>query len=224
MKKIVEVIDVCKSFYIAGEEVPILKHIDLSINKGSFTSIMGPSGSGKSTLLYLLGGLDEPNSGDIQINKKSIVKLNDKQKSIMRLKDIGFVFQFYNLVPTLNVRDNIMLPILLDKKKVKDYEERYKELVEITGLSTRERNLPCELSGGQQQRVAIARALINNPEIILADEPIGNLDSVTGKEIMELFSKLNREKGVTFIQVTHSLESSEYGDNLIKLKDGKVVK
>ena len=142
----------------------------------------------------------------------------------MRLKNIGFVFQFYNLVPTLNVRDNIMLPVLLDKKKAKDYEERYKELIEITGLSKRERNLPCELSGGQQQRVAIARALINDPEIILADEPIGNLDSITGKEIMELFSKLNREKGVTFIQVTHSLEASEYGDNLIKLKDGKVIK
>ena len=113
---------------------------------------------------------------------------------------------------------------MLDKKKAKDYEERYKELIEITGLSKRERNLPCELSGGQQQRVAIARALINDPEIILADEPIGNLDSITGKEIMELFSKLNREKGVTFIQVTHSLEASEYGDNLIKLKDGKVIK
>lgn len=221
MSVAVEVRNVCKSFDIVGEYVPILENIDLEIEKGSFTSIMGPSGSGKSTLLYLMGGLDEPTSGEIRINRKSIVQLNDKKKSLMRLKDIGFVFQFYNLIPTLSVRDNILLPILLDNKKPKEYEEQYEELIQITGLKNREKNLPSELSGGQQQRVAIARALINNPQIILADEPIGNLDSVTGNEIMELFKKINQEKGVTFIQVTHSIEASKYGNRVITIKDGK---
>lgn len=222
MSTVVVVKDVCKDFFVANERVPILKNINLSVSDGSFVSIMGPSGSGKSTLLYLLGGLDSPTSGDILINQKSIVKLKEKDKSLIRLRDIGFVFQFYNLIPTLNVKDNIILPLLLDNKKIKDHEEKYNEIIDIIGLKYREKNFPCELSGGQQQRVAIARALMSDPKIILADEPIGNLDSVTGKEIMELFAKINKEKNVTFIQVTHSLEASKYGDRIINIKDGVI--
>lgn len=219
----VEAKNLCKNFLIGKEEIKILKNIDLVIKKGEFASIMGPSGSGKSTLLYLLGGLDKPTSGSVMINGKDISVMNDKQESIMRRRDIGFIFQFYNLVPNLNVEENIVLPLVLDKKKVKDHKDRIDEILEIVGLQDRRKFTPRELSGGQQQRVAIARALLNDPEIILADEPIGNLDSKTGIEIMELLQKINLEEGKTIIQVTHSRESADYGQVLINVKDGKIV-
>jgi putative ABC transport system ATP-binding protein len=222
MSAIIETIDMSKSYTMGRIEVEVLKNINLSIEEGEFVSIMGPSGSGKSTLLYLIGGLDKPSSGRIRIKDRDLDSMNDDQESRLRRQEMGFIFQFYNLIPNLNVEENILLPVLLDGKKVKDYSKALDEILEIVGLSDRRRHTPRELSGGQQQRVAIARALINQPDIILADEPIGNLDSKTGTEIMELLAKINREKGKTIIQVTHSEEAAEYGRRIIHVRDGKV--
>jgi putative ABC transport system ATP-binding protein len=183
---------------------------------------MGPSGSGKSTLLYIIGGLDKPTSGSIKINGNELSSMNDVEESEMRRRDIGFVFQFYNLIPNLNVEENILLPILLDRKKMKDYKEKLEDILGIVSLWERRHHTPRELSGGQQQRVAIARALINDPEIILADEPIGNLDSKTGIEVMELLRKINLERQRTIVQVTHSREAADYGNRIINVKDGRV--
>lgn len=219
----IEVKELCKSFGIDTSKVDVLKKIDFSVEIGDFVSIMGPSGSGKSTLLYLIGGLDKPNSGSIKIKGREISNMNEKEISRMRRKDIGFIFQFYNLIPNLNVEDNIFLPVLLDGKKVKDYKKDFDEIIEIVGLADRKRYLPRELSGGQQQRVAIARALINKPGIILADEATGNLDSVSGTEILNLFKEINRKSKITIVQVTHSREAAEYGNKIINLKDGKIV-
>jgi putative ABC transport system ATP-binding protein len=222
-KAIIETRNVFKSFKLGDESVEILKNINLIIEKGEFVSIMGPSGSGKSTLLYLLGGLDNTTSGKVFVNGKEISVMKDKEQSIMRRKDIGFVFQFYNLIPNLNVEENILLPILLDGKKTKAYDNKLNEILEIVELSNRRKHTPRELSGGQQQRVAIARALINEPEIIFADEPIGNLDSKTGTEVMKLLQKINRENNKTIVQVTHSIEAAEYGTRLVTVRDGVIV-
>lgn len=222
MNSVIQVENMTKSFKIGSDQVDVLKGINLSIEKGEFVSIMGPSGSGKSTLLYLMGGLDKPSSGQVKIKGKEISIMKDKEESLVRRKDIGFVFQFYNLIPNFNVEDNIILPILLDGKKQKNYRKKLDKVIEVVGLSERRKHTPKELSGGQQQRVAIARALINDPEIILADEPIGNLDSKTGYEIMDLFREINKEKGHTIIQVTHSEEAAAYGNRTIFLKDGKL--
>lgn len=222
MNAAIEAQSLCKSFNLGDSEVEVLKDIDLKINQGEFVSIMGPSGSGKSTLLYLIGGLDQPTSGSIKINGKELSDMKDKEQSIMRRRDIGFVFQFYNLVPNLNVEENVMLPILLDGKKVKDYKRQLDEILELVGLADRRRHTPRELSGGQQQRVAIARALINEPDILLADEPIGNLDSKTGTEVMALLQEINKKKSKTIVQVTHSKEAAEYGNRIINVRDGRV--
>ncbi len=211
-----------KNFKLGLVEVEVLKNINLDIKKGEFVSIMGPSGSGKSTLLYLLGGLDKPTKGQVFVNGKELSVLKDKEESIMRRKEMGFVFQFYNLIPNLTVEENILVPVLLDGKKVKDYKGQLDEILETVGLSDRRKHTPRELSGGQQQRVAIARSLINDPEIILADEPIGNLDSKTGTEIMELLQRINNQKGKTIIQVTHSLEAAGYGTRLVLMRDGQI--
>ena len=223
MSVVVNVKDVCKNFALGDEEVKVLKTLNFEINKGEFVSLMGPSGSGKSTLLYLMGGLDEPTHGEIRVNDKVLKALKDKEESIMRRREIGFVFQFYNLIPNLNVEENILLPILLDGKKAKDHQASLDEILSLVGLSDRRKHTPRELSGGQQQRVAIARALISEPDIILADEPTGNLDSVTGNEIMALFQKINQEKNKTIVQVTHSEEAAKYGTRIIRLKDGRLV-
>ncbi|WP_268748576.1 ABC transporter ATP-binding protein [Paenibacillus sp. FSL H7-689] len=220
----VETRNVSKSYQMGGLSAEILKNVNLQINKGEFISIMGSSGSGKSTLLYLIGGLDKPSAGKIEILGKEISVMKDKDESIMRRRDIGFVFQFYNLIPNLSVEENIMLPMLLDGKPKSSYRDKLDDIIEIVGLSDRRKHTPRELSGGQQQRVAIARALINEPELILADEPIGNLDSTTGMEIMELFKKINKEHGKTIIQVTHSQEATVYGNRIIRLKDGVLQK
>lgn len=222
MEYVIETANLNKSYQLGELEVEILKNINLKIKKGSFYSIMGPSGSGKSTLLYLLGGLDKPTSGSIKVNGKELSTMKDEEESKMRRNDIGFVFQFYNLIPNLDVEDNIMLPILLDGKKIKDYREKLDHILEIVGLSERRKHTPRELSGGQQQRVAIARALINEPDIIFADEPIGNLDSKTGMEIMHLLQEININQKTTIVQVTHSREAAEYGTDLIFVKDGSI--
>ena len=220
--KVIEATDLCKTFTLGEVEVEVLNHINLTIDEGEFVSIMGPSGSGKSTLLYLIGGLDKPTTGSIKIKGTELSSMKDTEESIMRRRDLGFVFQFYNLIPNLNVEENIMLPILLDGKKMRSYKERLDEVLEIVGLTDRREHTPRELSGGQQQRVAIARALINEPDIILADEPIGNLDSKTGTEVMKLLKQINREHGKTIVQVTHSEEAAGYGERIIHVRDGKV--
>ncbi len=219
---IIEVEKLNKFFGEKENKIHVLKDITFNIKKGEFVSLMGASGSGKSTLLYLIGGLDNPTTGKVKINTKDINNLKDKEMSKLRRKSIGFVFQFYNLVQNLTVEENIMLPVVMDGKKEKDYKERLEKILTIIGLKHKRGNLPHELSGGQQQRVSIARAMILNPDIILADEPIGNLDSKSGKEIMRLFKKINEEEKITILQVTHSEESAEYGNRIIRLKDGKI--
>ncbi|ERI91594.1 ABC transporter, ATP-binding protein [Clostridiales bacterium oral taxon 876 str. F0540] len=220
---VIEAKALVKTFKLGEVEVEVLKNIDLEIKEGEFVSIMGPSGSGKSTLLYLLGGLDKPTSGSVKIAGKELSYMKDKEQSIMRRRNVGFVFQFYNLIPNLDVEENIMLPLLLDGKKLKSYKERLEEILDVVGLADRRKHTPRELSGGQQQRVAIARALVGDPDVILADEPIGNLDSKTGTEVMELLRKINLEKKKTIVQVTHSKEAAGYGQRIVYVKDGKVV-
>lgn len=223
MNGIIETKNMYKTFKLAKEKINILKNITLNIEKGKFVSIMGPSGCGKSTLLYLLGGLDNPSSGTVSILGKDYSSMKEKQKSIMRRRDLGFVFQFYNLVPNLNVEDNILLPLLLDGQNPKHHDKKLNEILDIISMTTKRKFTPRELSGGQQQRVAIARALIFDPEIILADEPIGNLDSKSGTQIMELFKTINVTLGKTIVQVTHSREAADYGTNIVNLKDGEII-
>lgn len=219
----IEVNNVSKSFALGKASVPVLKNINLTISDGDFVSIMGPSGSGKSTLLYLMGGLDNVSEGNIVINGKEICKLSDELQSKMRRKEIGFIFQFYNLIPNLTVEENIMLPALLDGADKKELKKKVDELLTLVGLQERRKHTPRELSGGQQQRTAIARALVTNPDIIFADEPIGNLDSKSGVEVLKLLQKINKESGRTIVMVTHSEESTQYGNRVIRLKDGHVV-
>jgi len=223
LMSIIEVKNLNKSFKVGKESVQVLKNINFNVQEGEFISIMGPSGGGKSTLLYLLGGLDKPTSGTVSIDGKDISRIKKKEISWMRRNKMGFVFQFYNLVPNLSVEDNIMLPVILDGKKLKDYNKKLDEILDIIGMQDKRKMTPRELSGGQQQRVAIARALIFEPDIIFLDEPIGNLDSKTGTDIMKLFKKINQEYGKTLIQVTHSAEAAKYGTSIINLIDGEIV-
>lgn len=222
MNKVIEIMDLNKTYENDDVSVDVIKNMNLEIYQGEFVSIMGPSGSGKSTLLYLMGGLEKPTTGEIKVKQKALNIMKDSEESALRCKSIGFVFQFYNLVPHLTIEDNILLPVLLNGGRKKAYQERLKHLLEVVGLSDKRNSYPTRLSGGQQQRVAIARALINDPDIILADEPIGNLDSKTGTEIMELFRKINQEEGKTVIQVTHSKESALYGNRIIQVRDGQL--
>lgn len=205
------------------QPVEVLKNINLTVKKGEFISLMGESGSGKSTLLYQIGALDIPTEGTILIDGENIHKANDKQQSVARRENIGFVFQFYNLIPNLTVEENIKLPAIMAKKDKAEYQENLNYLLKTVGLEDKRSCLPKQLSGGQQQRVAIARALIMNPKLILADEPTGNLDSKSTKEIMKLFQKLNQERNVTIIQVTHSKATAKYSSRIIYLKDGQLV-
>jgi putative ABC transport system ATP-binding protein len=222
MAAIIQTLNLGKTYLLGQETVEVLIDINLAIESGEFVSIMGPSGSGKSTLLYLIGGLDKPTTGSIKIKGKELATMKDQEESVLRRRDLGFVFQFYNLIPNLNVEENVMLPILLDGKRMKAERPRLERILADVGLTERRHHTPRELSGGQQQRVAIARALVNEPDIILADEPIGNLDSKTGMEIMKLLKRINREYGKTIVQVTHSQEAAEYGERIIHVRDGKV--
>ncbi|MEE5990494.1 MAG: ABC transporter ATP-binding protein [Lachnospiraceae bacterium] len=223
MSTIIEVKNVSKSFG-KGENInQVLKSADMNVEQGEFVSLMGASGSGKSTMLYLIGGLDRQFEGNISVCGKDIGSLKDKELSDLRLKNMGFVFQFYNLVMNLNVMDNILLPQTMAGRKKSELKSALDEILEITGLADKRKAMPNTLSGGQQQRVAIARAVIGNPSIILADEPTGNLDAQSTKEVMDLFSKLNKEKGLTILQVTHSEQCASYGTRIIKLEDGKTI-
>ncbi|WP_312432666.1 ABC transporter ATP-binding protein [Lacrimispora sp.] len=214
--------NIVKDFQIGNTITKVLKNVSLKVMQGEFVSIMGQSGSGKSTLLYILGGLDAPTLGSVYMNGLNISQFDDEKMSKIRRQRIGFVFQSYNLIPNLNVEENIMLPLLLDEKNMRDYQKQLKDILETVGLYDRRKHTPRELSGGQQQRVAIARALIGNPEILFADEPTGNLDSRTGAEIMSLLQGINRENGQTIIMVTHSPEAAKYSSRIITVRDGLI--
>ena len=223
MNNVIEAVKVNRSFVNGKETAHVLKDIDLTVKEGEFISIMGPSGSGKSTLLYLLGGLDMPTQGSVSINGTDLSKLKDKKLCAMRNEQVGFVFQFYNLVPNLTVEDNIALPLMIAGKKRSDYKERLDWCLQIIGMENKRKLTPRELSGGQQQRVAIARALVFDPKIIFLDEPIGNLDTKTGIKLMELFREINQKYNKTIVQVTHSESAAMYGTKLVKLVDGQIT-
>ncbi len=223
MDTIITVDNVYKSFGKDELEVKVLQGADLTVQRGEFVSLMGPSGSGKSTLLYLIGGLDREYTGDIVVCGENIGKIKERKLSELRLSRIGFIFQFYNLVQNLSVEDNIVLPLKVAKRYDSAAAQRLTQILDITGIADKRKVMPAKLSGGQQQRVAIARALMGEPEIILADEPTGNLDKASGENIMELFKKINEEKGMTILQVTHSEKNSEYGSRVVKLDNGKLV-
>ena len=203
-------------------KVVALDNVSFSVNKGEFVAIVGASGSGKSTLLHLIGGVDRPTSGKVYINDKDIFSMNDDKLAIFRRRQIGLIYQFYNLIPILDVEENIALPLELDGRNVNRIE--LNEMLELLGLERRRHHLPNQLSGGQQQRTSIGRALITKPSIILADEPTGNLDSKASEEIVELLRKSNKELKQTIIMITHNLELAEMADRIIKIEDGKIVK
>ncbi len=222
MSNVIQAVKVNRSFVNGKETAHVLKDIDLNVREGEFISIMGPSGSGKSTLLYLLGGLDMPTEGSVSINGVDLSTLKDKELCAMRNEDVGFVFQFYNLVPNLSVEDNIALPLMIAGKKRSAYKDRLDECLRIIGMEDKRKLTPRELSGGQQQRVAIARALVFDPDIIFLDEPIGNLDTKTGMKLMELFREINEKYNKTIVQVTHSQTAAMYGSKLVHLVDGQI--
>lgn len=203
--------------------VHALKGISIGFPSGEFTAIMGASGSGKSTLLHILGGLDRPSSGDVTVGDTSLVGLNDRKLTLMRRERMGFIFQFFNLIPTLSAEENILLPALISGEDPRQYNERLEELLDLVGLLKRRYHRPDELSGGEQQRVAIARALIKNPDIILADEPTGNLDSRTGSGILQLLRESVDRMGQTILMVTHDPRAAAVADRIVFLRDGKVV-
>lgn len=210
-----------KTYGSGSNTVTALEDVSLSLERGSFTAIVGASGSGKSTLLHMLGGVDRPTGGNIFIEDTDISTLNPEQLAVFRRRKVGLVYQFYNLIPTLNVRKNILLPVLLDNQKPD--EERFRLLVSTLGLSDRLTHLPSELSGGQQQRVAIARSLIYQPAILLADEPTGNLDRKNSEETIELLKLSNRQYGQSILLITHDEKTALKADRIITLEDGKIL-
>ena len=220
--KILEIKDLCKVYGKDETRVDALRNVSFSVEQGEFVAIVGPSGSGKSTLLHILGGVDRATSGTVLINGTDIGKLDETSLAIFRRRQIGLIYQFYNLIPILTVEENITLPILLDKRKPD--KKLVKELVEKLGLSNRIKYLPNQLSGGQQQRVSIGRALMNNPALLLADEPTGNLDSENSKEIISLLRKFNHENNQTVIIITHDERIALAADRIIEIADGQIVR
>ena len=203
------------------KEVKALKNINLNIEQGEFVAIVGQSGSGKSTLLHLIGGVDIPSSGEVIIDGKNIYKLKEKELSILRRRKLGFIFQFFNLIPVLTAQENIEMPVLLDNEKI---DKKYmNELLRILGLEERKNNYPSQLSGGQQQRVSIGRALANKPSIILADEPTGNLDSKNSKEVLELLKYCAKKYNQTLILITHDINIAKSADRVITIEDGEII-
>ncbi|RLI20182.1 ABC transporter ATP-binding protein [Candidatus Bathyarchaeota archaeon] len=222
MKTIVELENVRKAYRMGKVIVPALRGVSFEVREGEFLAVLGPSGSGKSTLLHLIGCLDRPDEGKIIIDGLDVLKLSDEELAELRLRKIGFVFQFFNLLPRLTAIRNVELPLLIAGVSDKEARERAMEMLRLVGLEARVNHRPTELSGGEQQRVAIARALINNPKIVLADEPTGNLDTKSGWEIVQLMKRLNEEEGQTFIVVTHDPHIAETADRILYLRDGQI--
>ncbi|MEM0303035.1 MAG: ABC transporter ATP-binding protein [Archaeoglobaceae archaeon] len=220
---VIRLIDVHKVYKTEFYEVHALNGITMEVKKGEFVAIMGPSGSGKSTLLHLIGCLDKPTSGEVIINGTETSKLSDKELTKLRRDSIGFIFQQYNLVPTLTVLENVELPMIFKGVPKEERRRRAMELLKQVGIEEVADRKPNEISGGQQQRVAIARALANSPSILLCDEPTGNLDSKTGRQVMDIIKKMNKEHGVTVILVTHDLSLADYAERIVKLRDGRIV-
>jgi len=224
MSAILETKGLRKQYHMGEVAVEALKGVDFSVEKGEFVAIMGPSGSGKSTLMNILGGLDTASSGEVILNGQPISQMDDERLSVVRRRDIGFIFQFFNLLPTLTAADNVALPLLIDGKDAGTYASRIGEMLTLVGLGERQNHRPDQLSGGQQQRVAIARALVTEPAIVLADEPTGNLDSNSSKDILTLLRRACDEKTQTILMVTHDARSASYADRVVYLKDGQIVR
>jgi putative ABC transport system ATP-binding protein len=221
--QVLEVKNVKKRYQMGQVIVNALAGVDLIVEEGEFVAIMGPSGSGKSTLLHLLGGLDKPTDGEVTLAGKRLSVLSDSEAVVVRRRNVGFIFQFYNLLPTLSAEENIALPLFIDGKKPKDYQAKLDWLLNLVGLTERRNHRPDQLSAGEQQRVAIARALITNPTIVLADEPTGNLDSRSGEEILELLRHSCDELRRTIVMVTHNPKAASFADRVVFLKDGRVI-
>ena len=219
--KILEVKDLCKNYGKGSTLVKALDDVSFSVEEGEFVAIVGSSGSGKSTLLHILGAVDKPTSGKVVIGDVDVFKQKDDALAVFRRRKVGLIYQFYNLIPILTVKENILLPSSLDNKEIK--KERLDEVINLLGLKTRVNHLPNELSGGEQQRAAIARALINNPALVLADEPTGNLDSKASFEIMNILKTTNKKYKQTIIMITHNLELAKMADRVIKINDGRIV-
>jgi putative ABC transport system ATP-binding protein len=220
---VLEAKDLRKEYRLGQHLVNALTGVNFQVEKGEFVAIMGPSGSGKSTLLHLLGGLDSPTEGNITLAEQSLAKLSEHKATLVRRHNVGFVFQFFNLLPTLTAEENVLLPIIIDGKNPRKYEEQLTNLLDLVGLLDRRSHKPDQLSGGEQQRVAIARALITQPAILLADEPTGNLDTKTGTAIMELLRRSCEELKQTVIVVTHDPKAAAYANRVIFLRDGDIV-
>ena len=219
--EILRVENLCKQYGKGENKVIALNNVSFKVNKGEFVAIVGASGSGKSTLLHLIGGVDRPTSGKVFIDGKDIYKFNDDELAIFRRRQVGLIYQFYNLIPILDVEENITLPLDLDNRNVN--KQKLNELIKELGLENRKKHLPNELSGGQQQRTSIGRAIITNPAIILADEPTGNLDSKASYEIVALLKKSNKDYKQTIIMITHNMEIAKIADRVIKIEDGKIA-
>jgi len=224
MPAVLEANQVKKHYQMGEVTVNALAEVNLTVNPGEFVAIMGPSGSGKSTLLHLLGGLDGPSEGEITLAGQPLSKLNDNEITIVRRRKVGFIFQFYNLLPTLTAEENIGLPLMIDGQSLEKHQGKIEKLLTLVGLTDRKDHKPDQLSGGQQQRVAIARAFVNDPEIVLADEPTGNLDSKSGAAILELLRRTCDELSATIVMVTHDARAASYADRVIFLKDGAIVR
>jgi len=224
MQTLVELKNVSKVYKMEKVEVLALRRVNMKIKKGEFAAVIGPSGSGKSTLLHMIGCLDRPTKGEVILDGIDVSKLSDNELSRIRAEKIGFVFQFFNLYPTLTALENVELPMMIVEKNKSERKKRARELLKIVGMEKRAEHLPSQLSGGERQRVAIARALANDPPLILADEPTGNLDSKSGKEIVTLLDKLQEEEGKTIVMVTHMLDIAKFAERLIYLKDGEIIK
>ena len=220
--EILRVENLCKVYGQGENTVRALDGVSFSVEKGEFLAIIGPSGSGKSTLLHSLGGVDTPTSGKVMMNGQDVYRQSDDNLAIFRRRHVGLIYQFYNLIPVLNVRENITLPLLMDGRKVN--ENKLDEMLKVLKLKGREKHLPNQLSGGQQQRVSIGRALINEPSVILADEPTGNLDSKNSREIVELLKYYNREYNQTLIVITHDEDIALQADRIISIEDGKITR